>query len=64
MAARLQAAVMALQRADRNPVLLRVDIDAGHGLGSTRQQIDAERADEFAFVLWRSGVQGFQPKAI
>ena len=63
MAARLQAAVMALQRADRNPVLLRVDIDAGHGLGSTRQQIDAERADEFAFVLWRSGTPRFQPKA-
>jgi prolyl oligopeptidase len=35
--------------------LLRVDFDAGHGLGSTRSQVDAERADEFAFVLWHAG---------
>jgi prolyl oligopeptidase len=63
MAARLQDALTRLQRTDRNPVLLRVDFDAGHGLGSTRQQADAERADEYAFALWRSGIAGFQPKA-
>jgi prolyl oligopeptidase len=50
MAARLQKAT----RSDK-PVLLRVNFDAGHGLGSTRSQIDDERADEFAFVLWRAG---------
>jgi prolyl oligopeptidase len=33
------------------PVLLRVDFDAGHGLGSTRQQTDAQWADVLAFVL-------------
>jgi len=46
-----------LQKANRspNPILLRVEFDAGHGLGSTRGQIDDERADEFAFVLWRAG---------
>jgi prolyl oligopeptidase len=46
-----------LQKANRsaNPILLRVNFDAGHGLGSTRSQIDEERADEFAFVLWRAG---------
>ena len=46
-----------LQKANRspNPVLLRVEFDGGHGLGSTRRQIDDERADEFAFVLWRAG---------
>lgn len=63
MAARLQAVAAGLPPAQRNPVLLRVDFDAGHGLGSTRSQADAERADEFAFVLWRSGVKGFQPAA-
>jgi len=63
MAARLQAATATLPPAQRNPVLLRVDFDAGHGMGSTRAQADAERADEFAFVLWRSGVKGFQPAA-
>jgi prolyl oligopeptidase len=49
-----------LQKANRsaNPILLRVAFDAGHGLGSTRSQVDAERADEFAFVLWRAGRKG------
>jgi prolyl oligopeptidase len=37
------------------PFLLRVTFDAGHGLGSTRSQLDAEWADIFAFVLWRAG---------
>jgi prolyl oligopeptidase len=46
-----------LQKANRSgkPILLRVSFDAGHGLGSTRSQIDDERADEFAFVLWQAG---------
>jgi prolyl oligopeptidase len=42
-------------------VLLRVTFDAGHGVGSTRSQVDDERADEYAFVLWRAGAAGFQP---
>jgi prolyl oligopeptidase len=50
MVARLQKA-----NRSRNPILLRVNFDAGHGLGSTRSQVDEERADEFAFVLWRAG---------
>jgi len=62
MAARLQDANTRLPLTERRPVLLRVDFDAGHGVGSTRQQADAERADEYSFALWRSGVPGFQPK--
>ncbi len=46
MAARLQAAT-----ASDKPVLLRVDFDAGHGMGSTRAQQDAEAADTYAFIL-------------
>lgn len=46
MAARLQAAT-----ASGKPVLLRVDFDAGHGMGSTRAQQDAETADTYAFIL-------------
>jgi prolyl oligopeptidase len=57
MAARLQAA-----NASGKPVLLRVDYQAGHGLGSTRAQRDVETADVFAFALWQAGVAGFQPK--
>src|SRR5437868_9570255 len=44
MTARLQAST-----ASGKPVLLRVDYDAGHGMGSTRSQHDLEYADEAAF---------------
>jgi len=56
MAARLQAA-----SSSGKPVLLRVDFDAGHGIGSTRSQQDREAADTYAFLLWRTGVKGYQP---
>jgi prolyl oligopeptidase len=54
MTARLQAATTS-----GKPVLLRVDYDAGHGIGSTRAQKDREAADTYAFLLWqlnRAGV--------
>ncbi|WP_447756611.1 prolyl oligopeptidase family serine peptidase [Sphingopyxis fribergensis] len=54
-AARLQAST-----SSKNPVLLRVDFDAGHGLGSTRTQRDALAADIYSFVLWRTGAKDFQ----
>jgi prolyl oligopeptidase len=50
MAARLQAATTS-----GKPVLLRVDFDAGHGIGSTRPQQDAEAADTYAFILAQTG---------
>ena len=56
MAARLQAA-----SSSGKPVLLRVDFDAGHGVGSTRSQQDREAADAYAFLLWRTRVKGYQP---
>ncbi|MGC6331004.1 prolyl oligopeptidase family serine peptidase [Rhizorhabdus sp. FW153] len=56
-AARVQAAT-----SSGNPVLLRVDFDAGHGVGSTRAQSDALAADSYAFVLWRTGAKAFQPR--
>src|SRR6202044_2816757 len=56
MTARLQAA-----SASKNPVLLRVEADAGHGIGSTRAQRDQETADLIAFILWRTGDPPFQP---
>jgi prolyl oligopeptidase len=46
MAARLQAATTS-----GKPVIVRVDDDAGHGIGSTRDQAFAERADVWAFLL-------------
>jgi len=39
------------------PTLLRVDTDAGHGVGSTESQREDEFADIFAFALWQSKVR-------
>lgn len=55
MAARLQAAA----RGGR-PVLLRVDFDAGHGMGSTKAQRDALFADQLAFFYWQLGLPGYK----
>ncbi len=57
MTARLQAATTS-----HKPILLRVDFDAGHGIGSTRAQQDREAADTYAFLLWQTGAKGYQPK--
>lgn len=43
------------------PVLLRVEQQAGHGLGSTRLQRVAEQADIASFLLWQMGDPAFQP---
>jgi prolyl oligopeptidase len=54
MTARLQAA-----NSSPNPILLRVDFDAGHGIGSDRAQALKLAADEFTFLGWRLGMNGF-----
>ncbi len=46
-----------------NPVLLRIDTKAGHGVGSTRTQIDRLTADWIAFTFWRAGDAGWRPAA-
>jgi prolyl oligopeptidase len=56
MAARLQAA-----SASGKPILLRVDFDAGHGIGSTRHQANEETVDSWSFLLWQFGDPQFQP---
>jgi prolyl oligopeptidase len=50
MAARLQAATTS-----GKPVMLRVDFDAGHGIGSSKTQRDALYADFYAFALMAVG---------
>jgi prolyl oligopeptidase len=54
-AARLQQATTG-----GRPVLLRLDYDSGHGIGSTKAQRNAERADILSFLLWQFGEPGFQ----
>jgi prolyl oligopeptidase len=51
-AARVQAA-----SASGKPVLLRIDYEAGHGVGSTKTQVIQERADIFAFMMWQFGME-------
>jgi prolyl oligopeptidase len=46
-----------------NPVLLRIDEQAGHGIGSTKSQTDGLVADWVAFVKWRAGDPAWRPNA-
>ncbi len=55
MTARLQAATTSGE-----PVLLRIDYDAGHGIGSTRDQYLGQLADTWSFLLWKLGQSKFQ----
>ena len=55
MAARLQAATTG-----GKPILLRVDYEAGHGIGTTKKQNEEQRADVWAFLLWQFGLPEFQ----
>jgi len=57
MAARLQAAT-----ASDKPVLLRIEYDGGHGIGSTKKQRNEEQADTFAFLFQQLGGDGSKPK--
>jgi prolyl oligopeptidase len=65
MVARLQAAsagVVNPVNGFANPVLLRLDYDAGHGVGSTRNQRNEELADVYSFALWQFKDPSFLPK--
>lgn len=56
-AARLSAAT-----SSGEPVLLRIDFGAGHGIGSTRTQTDDLWTDIYGFALWRGGLEDFKPR--
>ena len=56
MAARLQAA-----STSGKPVLLRIQYDGGHGVGSTKSQRQELSADKWSFLLWQFGDARFQP---
>ncbi|HEV3272501.1 MAG TPA: prolyl oligopeptidase family serine peptidase [Candidatus Methylacidiphilales bacterium] len=51
MTARLQAAT-----SGKNPILLRIDYDAGHGMGSSKTQRDLITADQAALLLSRAAM--------
>ncbi|HEY8977314.1 MAG TPA: prolyl oligopeptidase family serine peptidase [Burkholderiaceae bacterium] len=58
MAARVQGAT-----SSGKPALLRIDYDAGHGLGSSSAQRENQIADLWSFALWQMGDPAFQPAA-
>ncbi len=56
--ARLQAAQAG--NPDARPALLRLDMQAGHGVGSTLSQRQAMIADTQSFLLWQMGKVGLK----
>ena len=56
MAAKLEATT-----ASDNPVLLRVNYDAGHGITDTVSQQVSDWTDIFTFFLWNMGDPQFHP---
>jgi prolyl oligopeptidase len=54
------AARMMAATGSKKPVLLRLDYEAGHGIGNTKSQQQEERADLYSFLLWNMGVPAFQ----
>ncbi len=55
-AARFQAATTS-----GKPILMRLDGQAGHGVGSTAQQGFSKQADIYAFLLWQFGKTALKP---
>jgi len=55
-AARLQAATTS-----GKPILLRLDGQAGHGVGSTAAQGYSKQADIYSFLLWQFGMADNKP---
>jgi prolyl oligopeptidase len=52
MVARLQSAT-----SSPNPILLRTSANAGHGIGTPRNEQVEQSADAYAFLLWQLGIQ-------
>lgn len=56
MTARLQAATAS--DADARPILLQVDRDSGHGMGTPTDKGIAALVDQLSFVTWQTGAGG------
>ncbi len=50
-AARLQASIVSSR-----PILLSLDFDSGHGIGTGKAQLQESLADKYAVLLWQFGV--------
>jgi len=56
MAARLQKA-----SSSKQPILLRIETKAGHGVGKPLAKVIEEAADTWTFLLWQLGLETRQP---
>ncbi len=45
---------------NKNPLLIRVDVNAGHGAGKPTSKTIEEWADIWSFVLWNQGIKEFK----
>jgi prolyl oligopeptidase len=60
MSAKLVARLLFFLAGSR-PILLRVQDQGGH-YSETREQVEAELADIYSFLLWQAGIPDFQPR--
>jgi len=51
------AATLQEKHVGENPVLIRVDVKAGHGAGKPTSMIIEEQADKWSFFFWNTGVK-------
>ncbi|MDQ6684488.1 MAG: prolyl oligopeptidase family serine peptidase, partial [Pseudomonadota bacterium] len=56
------AALLQASTASDRPILLRLDAQAGHGVGSTAEQRASKQADIYAFLLWQFGRLTLKPQ--
>ena len=49
------AALLKASSSSGKPILLRLDGQAGHGVGSTNEQRSSKQADIYDFLLWQFG---------
>lgn len=61
MTPKQRAAICSASVPDDRPVPLRLDYDAGRGVGASNRQRQEEQADIFSFRPWQMGQAGFQP---
>jgi len=51
------AATLQEGQAGAAPILIRIDVDAGHGAGKPTTKMLDEQADKWAFMLWNMGIK-------
>lgn len=51
------AAELQAKQAGTNPVLIRIEVDAGHGAGTPVSKQIQQRADMYAFILYNMGIK-------